>query len=87
MGKYRHGIFKKVICRKSFVFPTGQGVAKYAEYGVKDFFIDDKLSEDYAVYNDTTSDRSTNFIGYIEKRYFMTLAEFRDIRINQIFED
>ena len=87
MGKYRHGIFKKVICRKSYVFPTGEGVAKYAEYDVKDFFIDDKLSEDYAVYNDVTSDWSDNFIGYIDKKYFMTLAEFRDIRINQIFDD
>lgn len=85
-NRRKYGDFKKVICKKTFVFPSGQGVAKHAEYYVKDCFLDNELENNFAVYKDNLTFSRDNFIGFIPRNFFMTLAEFRDLRIDQIFD-
>ena len=70
----------KVICRKPACNREGKGVAKFAEY-----YISGDLPLVAAYTEDSKSWKY--FVGFYPYENFITLAEFRNIRIENIFKD
>lgn len=78
-------VYKKVICRKPAVNHRGKGVAKWAEY-----YVSEAGENTFYVYDEeckNTMEEFQFFIGVFPIKNFITLAEFRNKRIEDIFKD
>ena len=81
---------QKLICKKPYVDVKGNGVAKWAEYYVESMFememIEGKFVNTSVNYRVFTEPYTNNefFVGVFPIKNFISLAEFRNIRIDDI---
>lgn len=83
LNRFSYSDIEKVVCIKSYFFPTCELVMENTIYSVKILYIDGKKTTSYVVYKGD-SDEYCDYIGFVPSDYFISLTEFRNLRINEI---